>query len=61
MYDDYGMSWAQEQYDRQETPELEAKFHCDFCGNPLYEGETFYEIDNGKMCESCLESFRRFA
>jgi formylmethanofuran dehydrogenase subunit E len=41
-----------ERGDREQAKE-EAKLpHCDYCGEPIYE--TYYEINDDKVCEECL-------
>lgn len=52
--DDHGLGWAETMRDRREPPEPEPKRHCDRCGEPLYEGDTIYDIDGEIICEKCL-------
>ena len=62
MPDDHGLSWAQEQYDRQEPPELpEPKLRCK-CGKPIYEGEPVYNIAGVDLCAECVfDIYGRYA
>lgn len=37
-------------------PNAEEKvaFYCDICGEPIFEGEEMYNIDDLKVCENCV-------
>lgn len=36
-------------------PDDEIYTHCYICGNPIYYGDAYYEIDGEPMCEiNCL-------
>lgn len=28
--------------------------HCEICGDPIYDQEMFYELDEHIYCESCV-------
>lgn len=32
---------------------------CSECGNPIQNGEAYYEIDNEIVCEDCMNCYRR--
>lgn len=34
---------------------------CTLCGAEIYEGDTYYELDDKPICESCIEDARREA
>ena len=34
----------------------EALYPCDFCGEPISEGETYIEDDGTRMCQTCLDN-----
>lgn len=51
---DYGLDWAQEQYDRQEPPLGSAVGTCAFCGRDIYGGEKVYVIDGDWYCTDCV-------
>lgn len=31
---------------------------CDECGNPIYNGEPYYVINDTKYCEDCMNNHR---
>ena len=31
-------------------------YKCHFCSEPIYEGESCYEIDNLIYCEGCMDN-----
>ena len=34
---------------------LEIKLHCDCCNCNIYEGDTYYELEDGStFCEDCI-------
>lgn len=36
--------------------------YCEWCGEPIYAGETYYEItDDQVVCEDCMSNARRTA
>ena len=34
---------------------------CMACGEPICEGESYYDIDGTFICESCIKDFRKTA
>lgn len=61
-YNDHGLSWAQAQYDRQEPPEPKPILHCSKCGDDICEGERYFHLDEGDVCENCLSLYyKRYA
>lgn len=32
---------------------------CEECGNELQNGEGYYDIDGRKICDTCMDSYRR--
>lgn len=44
--------------DPPEAEEAEAAIYCDECGEPIYEGEDYYEIREVVYCERCIEDMR---
>lgn len=34
---------------------------CDHCGEPIYEGDTFYLVECSPVCSECMEKARRTA
>lgn len=35
--------------------EEETQYQCDICGESLFEGEAYFEINGEIFCEFCLE------
>ncbi|MBE6588831.1 MAG: hypothetical protein E7643_01510 [Ruminococcaceae bacterium] len=33
----------------------EAPYYCLVCGRPIYVGETAYELEEGVLCEDCMQ------
>lgn len=52
-------------YDRWKTTEPEeqpeAVLHCDMCGEPIYEGDTYYDIAGDRICANCMDGYSRIA
>lgn len=62
MPDDSGLAWAEAMRDRQEPPEPKPVLHCAGCGDGIYEGEEYYEIDGKTLCLNCMEMrYQRYA
>ena len=40
------------------APEPEPVYICDECEEGIYPGETVYEIDGHKYCETCIDNAR---
>lgn len=40
-----------------EPPEGTPKYWCGDCGEPIYEGEFYYDIDDKIICEKCIDDF----
>ncbi len=41
--------------------ETRVVYHCDCCGEEIYEGEAYYDIADRIYCEGCVEGFRATA
>lgn len=39
----------------------EAIYTCDICGEGIYDGEEYYQINNDNICKFCIEDFRKTA
>lgn len=33
--------------------------YCDYCGEPIFEGDTYYALWDCMVCESCIDGARR--
>lgn len=33
--------------------------HCSLCGEPIYEGDTYYDLFDEMFCDDCISSARR--
>lgn len=36
-------------------------FICDDCGGDIYDGDDYYEINEGAICSECISAYRRIA
>ncbi len=36
-------------------------YKCSCCGEPIYEGDTYYDIDDDAWCEDCILDSRKEA
>lgn len=34
---------------------------CTICGEIIYEGDSYYVVEEQNVCECCINSFRRIA
>lgn len=34
---------------------------CDICGEDIFQGQLYYEIDSQNICEECIENGKRYA
>ena len=34
---------------------------CEICGEPIYDGDDYYDIDNEYWCEECVHNARHTA
>lgn len=34
---------------------------CSICGELIYEGDSYYVVEEQNVCECCINSFRRIA
>lgn len=48
-----------EQYDAEREKALWGLPECDCCGEPI-QSEYYYEIDGEKICEACLNGFKKY-
>ena len=40
----------------KELPENDEVYDCcDECGNPIYDGDSYYEIDGRFICDDCMQ------
>lgn len=54
MPKDFGLGWAQEQYDAQNPPEEETVATCAYCGRDICKGEKIYKLDDDVYCCDCI-------
>ena len=41
-----------------ETDEVDRDFiRCEICGEKIYEGERYWDLDDTRVCENCLEDY----
>lgn len=38
-----------------QPPDPVVSAHCDECGGEIYERSTYYELDDRKICEDCID------
>lgn len=43
------------------APEAHAVYECVLCGEPIREGDYFYNLDGASYCEECIENAREEA
>lgn len=43
------------------APDPEVFARCEICGEPIYDGEDYYEIDGQRYCEDCVYDARKTA
>ena len=48
--------WGDDGY---EEPQI--SHYCDECGEAIYEGEDYYEIEGGIYCEDCVYKMKKTA
>ncbi len=51
---DYGLGFAQGQYDEQEPPTGKVVGTCAYCGREIHEGEKIYRLDGDIYCGNCV-------
>ena len=39
----------------------EIAHHCEYCGEPIYYGEEYYDINDEKVCCDCVRELKRRA
>ena len=44
-----------------EPPKPPVFAHCDLCDEPIYDGDEYYELDDHKYCEACVQGGYRTA
>ena len=37
------------------APEVKATYKCIKCGEEIYEGDKFFDSNEGEICEACME------
>ena len=57
MRDDLEHGWIVN--DRES--ELEKAYTCEWCGDPIYYGDEYYDLGGDKVCEDCIRDCRRTA
>lgn len=43
------------------APEPDAVYICDGCGYGIYDGDFYWEFDEKKYCETCVDDVRGVA
>lgn len=43
------------------APEPSIVYECSCCGEPIYEGDTYYDVDSNVWCEECILDTRKEA
>lgn len=43
------------------APEPPAVFICSNCGEPIYDGEYYWDIMNEQFCEACVDEAKKVA
>lgn len=43
------------------APPPPVAYTCDCCGEPIYEGDDYYDIDGVAWCEDCIRAARKTA
>ncbi len=43
------------------APEPQSVFICSGCGDPIYDGDDYYEIMGEQFCQNCIDDARRVA
>lgn len=47
------------QYRNTDPPDPQpALVHCDICGEPLYSGDSYYNVDDTIYCTDCMDDRR---
>lgn len=46
---------------RLDPPEVKAVLNCDLCGDEIFEGDYYYDLNGEVICENCVESARKVA
>lgn len=41
--------------------ELQIVYYCSDCGEPIYEGDDYYEIAGDIICEKCIDNYKHTA
>ena len=59
MCDECRMSKCHPRCPNAPEPPIFAK--CEACGAEIYDGDEYYEIDNHKYCEACVQGGYRTA
>ena len=43
------------------SPDPPVFAECENCGKEIYDGDDYWEIDDKKYCEKCIDKFHKFA
>jgi len=46
---------------RYEQPNAKVFCECDWCGDPIYEGDVYYIFEGMNICIGCMTECRRIA
>ncbi len=49
--------WIGKDKDEPKNPSI--NFECDWCGEIVYEGESYYDIGGEKVCVECISDCKR--
>ena len=46
---------------KYEEPLAKMVCSCSDCDSGIYEGDTYYEIENSKVCDDCIHDYSKIA
>lgn len=41
--------------------EAEQAFTCDWCGEPIYDGDEYYDLGGERVCSDCIRNCQKMA
>lgn len=47
--------------DKYERPVAVEIFKCFNCSNSIYEGQYYWDLEQGTLCEECIDNMREVA
>lgn len=56
-FENYFDAWEEDACSDYEQP----KYYCEECGEPIYEGDTYYDLSDAYICEECMSNKKRKA